>query len=134
MSDLDCTGKREGHGTDAPDGSRHVSVQNETDTNIQRLQTELAAAKGKRAAERREARRLADEAEHARERRFRTELESENGIPPDHPIAAGLYSYAWDEGHSSGFEEVRSHYGELVTRIVDPVRHMLGLTKAGAAS
>ena len=36
-----------------------------------------------------------------------------------------LWDYAWDDGHSEGYERVEQVYDELVERFVDPVRELL---------
>lgn len=41
-------------------------------------------------------------------------LETENGVPPDHPKAEKLFDIAWDKGHAYGNGEVRNEYAELV--------------------
>ena len=43
---------------------------------------------------------------------FRADLEAEFGLA-DHPKAALLFDMAWDNGHSSGFQDVYYHYDRL---------------------
>lgn len=43
---------------------------------------------------------------------FKADLEKEFNLA-DHPKAARLFELAWEHGHSSGHEEVVSHYEEL---------------------
>ena len=54
------------------------------------------------------------DAEEARlMKKFRSDLEDENGIAHDHPKAQKLWSMAWEYGHASGIHEVANYYEEF---------------------
>ena len=47
---------------------------------------------------------------------FKADMEKEEGVA-DNPKRDRLFEIAWDEGHSSGYEEVWNHYTTLVELI-----------------
>ena len=49
---------------------------------------------------------------------LKKELEKEHSVV-DHPKADLLFELAWSQGHSSGLEEVRLVYAEMVDLIKD---------------
>jgi len=51
---------------------------------------------------------------------FRRDLYAEYNVH-DAPEFAGLYSLAWDVGHSNGYGEVVWNFGDLIERIITPL-------------
>jgi hypothetical protein len=74
-------------------------------------------------ADRRDTQAMQAYRKHERQMRekFRAALEQEHGILPSHPLAEGLWSQAWEDGHSSGWSEVAMHYDEYAERLYRPV-------------
>ena len=84
---------------------------------VRRLETQ-------RAEERRAENRARMEREAKDQDEVRRKLEIDNGIDwiKTPKLANAIWDYAWEDGHSEGFNRVVMIYEELVERIVNPAR------------
>lgn len=58
---------------------------------------------------------------------FRMDLEADYGMS-NHPIKDAIFSQAWAHGHSSGYYEVSSVYGDLYENIVESMNKYIKQT------
>ena len=50
----------------------------------------------------------------AQEQQFHQDLLKENGIPANCEFGARMFGLAWESGHSAGYEEIVSHFEDLL--------------------